>query len=81
MRDMPHEKYYYLPAALPTQPYSPGTINAGDLMLWGADCLVLFYDTFATSYSYTRLGKIADATGLADALGRGGVAVTLAAAK
>lgn len=70
-----NEKFYYLPASLPTQSRQPGTIRTGDLMLYGSDCLVLFYETFSSSYRYTRLGRIDDPTGLAAALGRGSVDV------
>lgn len=70
-----NEKFYYLPASLPTQSRQPGTIRTGDLMLYGSDCLVLFYETFSSSYRYTRLGRIDDPTGLAAALGRGSVEV------
>ncbi len=71
-----NEKYYYLPEALPTNAQRPGNIHAGDLMLYGSDCLVLFYESFSSGYSYTRLGNINDPSGLAAALGRGGVNVT-----
>ena len=70
-----NEKYYYLDSSLPTQASSPGTIHAGDIMLYGASCVVLFYDTFSTSYSYTPIGHIDNPAGLREALGTGGVTV------
>ncbi len=68
-----NEKFLYLDEALPSQPESVGQIQAGDLMLYGNDCVVLFYKSFTTSYSYTRLGRITDPAGLADAVGAGDV--------
>ena len=70
-----NEKYHYLNSSLPTAAYQPGTIHAGDLMLYGNNCVVLFYETFNTSYSYTRLGAIDNPSGLASALGSGDVSV------
>lgn len=71
-----NEKYYYLSGNLPTHSYRPGTIRNGDLMLYGSSCVVLFYETFSSSYSYTRIGQIDDPSGLASILGRGNVSVT-----
>ncbi len=71
-----NEKYYYLPGNLPTASSNPGTIRTGDLMLYGSSCLVLFYETFSTSYNYTRLGCVDHPSGLASALGSGNVTVT-----
>ena len=70
-----NEKYHYLSSSLPTAAYQPGTIHAGDLMLYGSNCVVLFYETFNSSYSYTRLGAIDDPSGLVEALGVGNVSV------
>src|SRR5690606_27407777 len=71
-----NEKYYDLQNSLPTNSSNPGTIKNGDLMLYGSKTLVLFYKTFSTSYSYTKLGSVDDVTGLASALGSGNVTVT-----
>ena len=80
--DMPdlngNEKHVKLPKALPTDATRPGTIRNGDLMLWGADTLVVFYLTFDSPYSYTRLGRIEGAAALPQVLGRGQVRVTFA---
>ena len=71
-----NEKYYYLSNNLPNSPENPGTIHAGDIMLYGSSCVVLFYKTFNTSYSYTRIGSVDNPAGLAEALGTGRVTVT-----
>ena len=71
-----NEKYYYFDSSFPTNPSSVGKIHAGDLMLYGSDCLVLFYKDHGNTYSYTRLGAIEDADGLARAVGDGNVSVT-----
>lgn len=76
-----NEKYFYLADDLPTAHTRPDKINSGDIMLYGSNCLVLFYDSFSTSYSYTPIGHIDDADGLAEALGKGGVTVSFQAAE
>ena len=71
-----NEKYYDLPQSLPTNAFNISTAQAGDLVLYNANTLVLFYETFSTPYRYTRLGRLDNPTGLAAALGRGSVRVT-----
>ncbi|MDE6023899.1 MAG: hypothetical protein K2G45_00405 [Lachnospiraceae bacterium] len=71
-----NEKYYYLSETLPTNSSIPSGIKTGDLMLYGNNCLVLFYDSFSTSYSYTPIGYVDNTDGLAEVLGRGDVQVT-----
>ena len=53
-----NEKFIYLDETLPTSTYTPKHIEAGDIMLYGNNCLVLFYKSFNTSYSYTKIGHI-----------------------
>ena len=71
-----NEKYYYFDESLPTNSERIGNINTGDLMIYGSDCLVLFYKSFSTSYSYTRLGHIDNPQVLADAVGNENITVT-----
>ena len=70
-----NEKYHYFNNGLPTNATRPGTIHEGDLMLYGSSCLVLFYETFQSSYSYTPIGNIEDPAGLQSAVGGGSVTV------
>ncbi len=70
-----NEKHAELREALPANASRPGTIRNGDLMLYGANTLVLFYATFDSPYSYTRLGQVDDPADLPEALGRRGVRV------
>lgn len=70
-----NEKYYYLDELLPVNAIRPDQIQTGDLMLFGSDCLVLFYKDFISSYSYTKLGYVANADELAEALGTGSIQV------
>ena len=70
-----NEKHGELPKALTTDASRPGTIRNGNLLLWGARTAVVFYQTFVSLYSYTRLGRVDDPAGLARALGRHAVRV------
>lgn len=70
-----NEKYHRLGKNLPSNDKRASTINAGDLMLWSSNTVVLFYKTFSSGYSYTRLGKISNVENLIDALGNGNVKV------
>ena len=71
-----NEKFFDLLNDLPTNATKPATIQNGDLMLYGSKTLVLFYKTFSTSYSYTRIGRIENPSGLTAALGSGNATVT-----
>lgn len=55
-----NEKYVYLDEVLSTSPTIPNEIKKGDVMLYGNNCLVLFYQNFKTNYRYTKIGHIND---------------------
>ena len=71
-----NEKYFNLSSNLPSNASNPSTIQKGDLMMYGANTVVLFYKTFSTSYTYTKLGHVDNPVGLDAALGSGNVTVT-----
>lgn len=71
-----NEKYHFLSENLPSSPERPSTIHAGDMMLYGTNGIVLFYETFSTSYSYSKIGYMDDTNGLKAALGPANVTVT-----
>lgn len=64
-----NEKHARLSRPLPTDTIRPGTIHNGDLMLYGSQTLVVFYQSLTSSYSYTRLGRVNDPSDLEKALG------------
>ena len=76
-----NEKYKYLSYELPENAKKVKTIHAGDIMLYGTDCLVIFYKDFETSYSYTRLGRITDPSGLEKAVTKGKINVQFSVSK
>jgi len=67
-----NEKYIYLDKSLPTDSKNIKKINRGDVMLYGNNCLVIFYKSFNTSYSYTKIGHI----DILPDLGNGNIKVT-----
>ena len=76
-----NEIFYNLSELLPADARNVGSIHAGDLMLYGDDCMVLFYEDFQTSFSYTRIGHLESADGLSDVIGSGDVTVRFETAK
>lgn len=72
-----NEKYYYFDEVLPSNSTKVGKINTGDIMLYGDDCLVLFYESFETPYSYTKIGKITNPASLKDKVGSGNIKVEI----
>ena len=72
-----NEKYYNMPDNLPTASYRPDKIQTGDLMLYGSNCIVLFYKTFTNSYNYTRIGKVDNPVGLVTAVGNGSISIII----
>lgn len=71
-----NEKYYNLSKSLPTDHLNIGNVNSGDIMLYGNNCLVLFYKSFSTEYSYTKIGYIENSSNLADAVGSDNIIVS-----
>lgn len=71
-----NEKYNYLDTDLTPNSSRQSRINAGDIKLYGSNCLVVFYESFNTSYSYTNLGTVDDVDSFVSELGNGSVTIT-----
>jgi hypothetical protein len=66
-----NEKFARLPVSLPTRESRPPSIQTGDLMLYGSNTVVLFYESFPTTYTYSKIGQVDDHAGLKAVLGSG----------
>jgi hypothetical protein len=53
-----NEKYVNIDKNLPTKTYYPKHIEAGDIMLFGDNCVVVFYKSFDTTFGYTKIGHV-----------------------
>ena len=68
-----NEKYIYTDTKFTAAAQKVGHINAGDIMLYGSNCIVLFYKSFDTPYSYTIIGHITNTDGLEETVGKGDI--------
>lgn len=76
MKDLnSNEKFFYLDADLPSNSTNINRINIGDILLYGDNCIVIFYKSFNTPYQYTKIGKIISPEELETTLGKGNIQV------
>lgn len=71
-----NEKYYNFSKSFSTSSENVANINKGDIMLFGDNCLVIFYKSFSTRYRYTKLGYIKNTEDLENSLGKGDIEIT-----
>lgn len=55
-----NEKYVYVDQSFPTNPTKQEQVRAGDVMVYGDNCIVLFYKDVKTSVHYTKIGEVVD---------------------
>ena len=71
-----NEKYYNFSKSFSTSSENVASINKGDIMLFGDNCLVIFYKSFSTRYKYTKLGYIKNTEDLENSFGKGDIEIT-----
>lgn len=71
-----NEKYYNFSKSFSTSSENVANINKGDIMLFGDNCLVIFYKSFSTHYKYTKLGYIKNMEDLENSFGKGDIRIT-----
>lgn len=69
--------YHYFGKALPTKEEDIHLKRAGDIMLFGANCLVIFTRDVESPYLYTRLGRVDDLAELSKAIGENNLLATI----
>ena len=70
-----NEKYHYFDKSFPTQPQPIQTIEAGDVLLYQNNCLVIFYQAAEPVVPYTRIGKISRFQDIRASFGNASVSV------
>ena len=71
-----NEKYSYLSRNFTTSDEKVGAIQSGDIMVYGGNCLVLFYKDFDTIYQYTRIARIQNPINIDKLVGNGKIELT-----
>lgn len=71
-----NEKYYNFSKSFSTSSENVANINKGYIMLFGDNCLVIFYKSFSTRYKYTKLGYIKNTEDLESSFGKGDIEIT-----
>lgn len=71
-----NEKYYNFSKSFSTSSENVASINKGDIMLFGDNCLVIFYKSFSTRYKYTKLGYIKNTEDLENSFAKGDISIT-----
>lgn len=71
-----NEKYYNFSKSFSTSSENVVNVKKGDIMLFGDNCLVIFYKSFSTRYRYTKLGYIKNLEDLENSLGKGDIEIT-----
>lgn len=71
-----NEKYYNFSKSFSTSSENVANINKGDIMLFGDNCLVIFYKSFSTRYKYTKLGYIKNTEDFENSFGKGDINIT-----
>ena len=71
-----NEKYYNFSKRFPTSSENVVNVKKGDIMLFGDNCLVIFYKSFSTRYKYTKLGYIKNTEDLENSFGKGDIEIT-----
>ncbi|MBR6228645.1 MAG: Ig-like domain-containing protein [Eubacterium sp.] len=57
--------------------YKPGTLTAGDFMLYGTNKYEMVYSDHKNGYAYTRIGKVLNAARMSAIIGTGAVSVSI----